>query len=66
MEYAHVTIDFVPQAHLRVGSVLVPVGFLNQTHEPPTFFSVERPQVDTLLIPTTWMEVGAGWFEHRR
>ncbi|MCZ6601622.1 MAG: hypothetical protein O6952_01305, partial [Planctomycetota bacterium] len=60
IEFAHVTLDLPYDLHLLVGSVLVPMGFLNETHEPPTFYSVERPQVNTLLIPTTWQEIGAG------
>ena len=40
----------------------MPVGPLNETHEPPRFYSVERPYVETYLIPSTWQEGGAGLF----
>jgi hypothetical protein len=45
---------------LRAGLVLVPMGIVNQWHEPPVFHGVERPGVDTLIIPTTWRELGFG------
>ena len=62
LEFA--TVDFLlhPWLNARVGSVLVPVGVLNQHHEPPLFYSVERPEVYRLIIPTTWQEGGAGIF----
>jgi len=45
---------------VRAGILLVPVGLINQYHEPPTFHSVERPNVDRYVIPTTWREAGIG------
>ena len=45
---------------LYAGVVLVPVGMLNETHEPPTFFGVERDSVHSDIIPTTWWEAGIG------
>jgi hypothetical protein len=47
---------------VRVGLVLLPLGIINQYHEPPTFNGVDRPQVDQLIIPTTWRELGMGIF----
>ena len=38
---------------LRTGLVLVPIGIINETHEPTTFNGVERPLFDTVIIPTT-------------
>src|SRR5262245_24584524 len=46
--------------NLRAGMLLVPVGIINERHEPPTFYGVERPFVDTFIVPTTWFEAGAG------
>ena len=40
--------------------LLVPMGIINERHEPPVFHGVERPFVDTVIIPTTWFEGGAG------
>lgn len=50
--------------YLRTGAILVPMGIVNQWHEPPIFHGVERPLVDTVIIPTTWREGGIGvWGE---
>jgi hypothetical protein len=38
------------------------VGFLNEFHEPPLFWSVERPELQKVVIPTTWGAGGAGIF----
>jgi len=46
---------------LRAGLLLVPMGIINQWHEPPVFHGVERPGVDTWIIPSTWRELGAGF-----
>jgi roadblock/LC7 domain-containing protein len=49
---------------LRAGLILVPMGILNEVHEPPTFNGVVRPRVETVVIPSTWREIGAGIFGH--
>jgi hypothetical protein len=46
----------------RAGLVLVPMGFLNELHEPPTFFGARRNDVETLILPTTWRELGLGGY----
>ena len=46
--------------NVRAGIVLIPVGIINERHEPPVYYGVERPLVDTVLVPTTWFEAGAG------
>jgi len=48
--------------NLRAGLILMPVGIINIYHEPPTFNGVDRPEVDTLIIPSTWREPGVGIF----
>jgi hypothetical protein len=40
--------------------LLMPVGIINERHEPPVYYGVERPFVDTVIVPSTWFEVGAG------
>jgi hypothetical protein len=46
--------------NLKAGLFLMPLGILNQSHEPPVFFGVERNEVETRIIPTTWREGGVG------
>ena len=40
------------------GVILAPVGIINETHEPPTFLSVERPDYAKYIVPTTWFGNG--------
>lgn len=46
----------------RGGLLLIPMGFINELHEPPIFLGVFRPEVERIIIPTTWRELGAGLF----
>src|SRR5207237_878077 len=48
--------------NVRAGLVIMPVGIVNMLHEPPTFHGVDCPETDTRLVPSTWREVGAGFF----
>ena len=49
----------------RAGLLLMPIGLVNQTHEPHTFFGVNRPLVETAIIPSTLREAGLQVFgEH--
>lgn len=70
VEFEHVKEVFVEQAFLqysfnakisaRGGLMLVPMGSINEYHEPTTFHSVERPSIDKSIVPTTWREIGVG------
>jgi hypothetical protein len=44
----------------KAGLYLMPVGLLNQNHEPTAYYGVERNFVETAIIPTTWREAGVG------
>lgn len=57
-------LDFLlnPYANARAGMSLVPMGFINEIHEGPTFHGNYRPEVERTIIPTTWREIGAGMF----
>jgi hypothetical protein len=59
-----VTIDYLwkQEANFRAGLLLVPMGFVNEIHEPNFFFGAERPEVERVIIPTTWRENGVGIF----
>ncbi len=70
IEIEHVSEVFVEQAFinysigdnvsLRGGLMLIPMGIVNEYHEPTTFNGVERPGVDNVIVPTTWRELGVG------
>lgn len=50
--------NYIGQQRLSVGQMLVPVGFLNETHEPETFYGARRNPVETNIVPTSWWEGG--------
>jgi hypothetical protein len=58
------TLDFLVEDwfNVRTGLLLIPMGFLNEVHEPPFYFGAERPEVELRILPTTWRENGAGFF----
>lgn len=70
IEFEHVQEVFIEQAfvnyniannfNVRGGLMLVPMGIINEFHEPTTFNGTNRPAVDNAIIPTTWREIGVG------
>jgi len=70
VEFEHVEEVFIEQAFvnyalasnfsIRGGLMLVPFGIVNEFHEPTTFNGVERPELDNVIVPTTWRELGIG------
>lgn len=60
VEQAYLTFRFNPALNLNTGVMLVPMGAVNQNHEPVNFYSSARPALDTILVPTTWQEMGVG------
>lgn len=59
LEQAYVEFDLNAQHRAKGGLFLIPVGIINETHEPPTFYGVERNPVEKNIIPATWWEGGA-------
>ncbi len=64
VEVEFLSLDFLAwqQLNVRAGLLLVPMGFINEIHEPPFFHVVFRPEVEQRIIPTTWREGGVGIF----
>ena len=58
LEQAYVERQLSPAWALRAGLFLVPLGLLNENHEPTAFHGVERNFVETAIIPSTWREGG--------
>lgn len=61
LEQAYIEHLFNDTTKMTAGVSLVPVGILNETHEPDTFFGVERNNVEKNIIPSTWWEAGVGF-----
>lgn len=62
VEFAALDFFFKDWVNARAGVVLLPMGFLNEVHEPPFFYGVSRPETEVRIIPSTWSEMGAGLF----
>ena len=62
VEFAYLDFMFQPEFNARAGMILIPMGFINEMHEPNTFHGVLRPEVENMIIPTTWRENGFGAF----
>jgi len=60
LEQAYVDFLLSRSFNVRAGMMLMPIGIINERHEPPVYYGVERPFNDTVIIPTTWFEAGAG------
>ena len=50
--------SFFPQLNVRMGHIVVPVGGLNNAHEPLNFFTVYRPEGEYTILPSTWHDTG--------
>jgi len=61
LEQAFIQHRISPRLNFRAGLMLIPMGLVNEYHEPTTFHGVERPNVDKYLIPSTWREMGVGF-----
>lgn len=70
IEFEHVQEVYVEQAflnyrfnsafNLKAGIILIPMGTVNEFHEPTLFNGVERSDIDKYILPTTWREMGIG------
>lgn len=59
LEQAYVEFDLNADHRAKGGLFLIPVGLINETHEPPAFYGVERNPVEKDIIPATWWAGGA-------
>jgi len=60
LEQAYIDFDLNEQHTARAGLFLLPVGIINETHEPPTFYGTERNPIEKNIIPATWWAAGGG------
>lgn len=61
VEQAFLEHEILPWLNFRGGLMLIPMGIINEYHEPTTYNGVERPNVDSKIVPTTWRELGLGF-----
>ncbi len=62
LEFAYLEWSSRPAFGIRTGMLLMPLGIVNELHEPPTFAAARRPEVEQRIIPTTWRANGIGIF----
>lgn len=62
LEFAYLDYLWKPQASFRAGLLLIPMGFINELHEPTVFLGAKRPDIERVIIPATWRENGFGLF----
>ncbi len=62
VEFAYLDYLWRTVANFRAGLLLLPMGFLNELHEPQTFLAATRGEVERRILPTTWRENGIGTF----
>jgi hypothetical protein len=60
VEFAYLDYLYRDALNLRAGLVLVPMGWLNELHEPTVYLGAVRPRTENRIIPTTWRENGIG------
>jgi hypothetical protein len=49
---------FSPAFNLRMGHIIVPIGYTSGRHLPNEFFTVYRPEGENTIFPCTWHETG--------
>ncbi|MCP3915575.1 MAG: hypothetical protein GY711_08480 [bacterium] len=62
VEFAYLEYQHTENFGARAGLVLVPMGWINELHEPTSFLGAQRPQTERRIIPSTWRENGVGVF----
>jgi len=62
VEQTYLKFNFNPNNYLVAGLFLPRIGILNENHLPNTFNGNERTQVETFIIPSTWRELGIGYY----
>ncbi|MDA0348888.1 MAG: porin [Verrucomicrobia bacterium] len=58
LEQAFIRMDWSENFSTDAGLFLMPIGIINEIHEPNTFYGVERNNVESRIIPSTWWEAG--------
>lgn len=60
VEFAYLDYRINDRLSARGGMLLLPLGLVNEFHEPNVFVGTRRPETERRIIPSTWHENGAG------
>ncbi len=63
LEQAFVKFNLSPSAYLTGGLFIPRIGIINENHLPTTY-NGNRPMVEQLIIPSTWRELGIGFYKN--
>lgn len=58
MEQAFLKFDLSSNTYINAGLFIPRIGIINENHLPNTYNGNDRPVVETMIIPTTWREIG--------
>jgi hypothetical protein len=61
-EQAYVKFNMDTTHYFKAGLFMPSIGIQNEYHVPNTFNGVERTQVELNVIPTTWRDLGVGYY----
>lgn len=62
LEQCYLKFNLNPANYIVAGLFLPRIGILNENHLPTTFNGNERTQVETYILPSTWRELGIGYY----
>ena len=62
MEQCYLKFALNPRQYIVAGLFVPRIGITNEGHLPVNFNGVERPIVETIVIPSTWREIGVGFY----
>src|SRR3569833_2039049 len=62
IEQAYLKFNLDANHYITAGLFLPRIGILNENHLPNTFNGNERNYVETLILPSTWRELGVGFY----
>lgn len=62
LEFAYLDVRLTRHIGARAGLLLLPMGWINEIHEPTTYLAPRRPETEQRILPTTWRENGVGVF----
>lgn len=61
-EFAYLELLLHERVGIRAGLLLQPLGLINEWHEPPVFIGTSRPEVERVIVPSTWRALGVALF----
>lgn len=62
MEQLYLKFNLNKNQYINAGLFIPRIGIINENHLPNTYSGNERPYTETLVIPSTWREIGIGWY----